>query len=103
MLRRSPPARSPLWSLENNSVYLEKQQFLCEGMGLLRTCSTGEGFLPFQVLAFFFLKARKATLRQGEWETRRAKVWKEGVGLDTSRAASAAITRTGVGENNGVQ
>lgn len=39
MLRRSLVARTPLWSLESNSLYLEKEQFLCEGMGLLRTCS----------------------------------------------------------------
>lgn len=48
------------------------------------------------------MKARKATLRQGEWQTRRAEVWEgSGFGLDTSRAASAGIT--GTGEKNGVQ
>lgn len=108
MLRRSLPPRTSLWSLENDSVYLKKQQFLCEGMGLLGTCSMhwrrAFPFSPSQVIAYFFMKARKAMLRQGEWQRRRAEVREgSGVGLDTSRAASAGITGMGMGQKNGVQ
>lgn len=60
----------PLCGLLKIIVFIwKKQQFLCEGMGLLSTCSTGEGFFsfsPFQVIACFSLKARKVTLRQEE-------------------------------------
>lgn len=100
MLTRSLPARTPLWSLENNSIYLKKQQFLCEEMGLLRTCSMHwRRFFPFQVIGFFFLKAGKVTLRQGEQVPRRARVWS----WVRHRAASAGITGIGVGERKRAQ
>lgn len=76
---RSLPARTPLWSLENDGVCLKNQQFLCERMDrpaedIQHALEKGFHFSPFQIIDFFFLKARKAMLRQGEGQTRRVEV-----------------------------
>lgn len=97
MLTRSLPARTPLWSLENNSIYLKKQQFLCEEMGLLRTCSMHwRRFFPFQVIGFFFLKAGKVTHK----ENRCQEGPEFGVGLDTE-LLQLALQELGWGRENG--
>lgn len=58
---------------------------------------------PLQPLVLSFLEARKRMLSQGEQETSRVKVWKAGVGLERTRAASAGVKGIGVGERKGVQ